>query len=366
MELKIQNITKRYRDKTAVDDVSITLTPGVWGLLGANGAGKTTLMRMLAGILRPSSGRILCDGVEVGTLGAAYREKLGYLPQEFGFYPEFTVQDYLEYMAALKGLPRTEAARQIDALLERVSLTEVRRKKIIKLSGGMKRRVGIAQALLNDPEILILDEPTAGLDPGERVRFRNLLSEFAQERIVLISTHIVSDVEYIAAENAVMKAGKIIAQDTTEGLVKQIEAKVWQGNIPMEQLARWEHRLRVVNLRNEPDGTVTLRYLADAPQLPDSVPARKQNEPVSFGIETCVQNPYDSYSAGHCAGAGCGHGISAGDLYWLDGTGCQRKRSALHGSESNPETAGAAGIRYHHAGCHAGSTGSLSAGVPAV
>ena len=278
MELKIQNITKRYRDKTAVDDVSITLTPGVWGLLGANGAGKTTLMRMLAGILRPSSGRILCDGVEIGTLGAAYREKLGYLPQEFGFYPEFTVQDYLEYMAALKGLPRTEAARQIDALLERVSLTEVRCKKIIKLSGGMKRRVGIAQALLNDPEILILDEPTAGLDPGERVRFRNLLSEFAQERIVLISTHIVSDVEYIAAENAVMKAGKIIAQDTTEGLVKQIEAKVWQGNIPMEQLARWEYRLRVVNLRNEPDGTVTLRYLADAPQLPDSVPAQPRLE----------------------------------------------------------------------------------------
>ena len=172
---------------------------------------------------------------------------------------------YTHLMAALKGLPRTEAARQIDALLERVSLTEVRRKKIIKLSGGMKRRVGIAQALLNDPEILILDEPTAGLDPGERVRFRNLLSEFAQERIVLISTHIVSDVEYIAAENAVMKAGKIIAQDTTEGLVKQIEAKVWQGNIPMEQLSRWEYRLRVVNLRNEPDGTVTLRYLADAP-----------------------------------------------------------------------------------------------------
>ena len=222
MELKIQNITKRYRDKTAVNDVSITLTPGVWGLLGANGAGKTTLMRMLAGILRPSSGRILCDGVEIGTLGAAYREKLGYLPQEFGFYPEFTVQDYLEYMAALKGLLRTEAARQIDALLERVSLTEVRRKKIIKLSGGMKRRVGIAQALLNDPEILILDEPTAGLDPGERVRFRNLLSEFAQERIVLISTHIVSDVEYIAAENAVMKAGKMGAKITVDGKVATV------------------------------------------------------------------------------------------------------------------------------------------------
>ena len=278
MKLEIRHVTKRYRDKTAVDAVSITLTPGVWGLLGANGAGKTTLMRMLAGILRPTEGQILCDGVEIGALGGAYREKLGYLPQEFGFYPEFTVQDYLEYMAALKGLPRAEAARQIDALLERVSLAEVRRKKIVKLSGGMKRRVGIAQALLNDPEILILDEPTAGLDPGERVRFRNLLSEFAQDRIVLISTHIVSDVEYIAAENAVMKDGKIIAVDTTEGLVQQIEGKVWQGSAPAGELPRWEHCLQVVNLRNETDGTVALRYLAEAPQLPGSIPARPKLE----------------------------------------------------------------------------------------
>ena len=278
MKLEIRHVTKRYRDKMAAADVSLTLTAGVWGLLGANGAGKTTLMRMLAGILRPTEGQILCDGVEIGALGAAYREKLGYLPQEFGFYPEFTVQDYLEYMAALKGLPRTEAARQIDALLERVSLAEVRRKKIVKLSGGMKRRVGIAQALLNDPEILILDEPTAGLDPGERVRFRNLLSEFAQDRIVLISTHIVSDVEYIAAENAVMKDGKIIAVDTTEGLVQQIEGKVWQGSAPAGELPRWEHCLQVVNLRNEPDGTVTLRYLAEAPQLPGSIPARPKLE----------------------------------------------------------------------------------------
>ena len=278
MKLEIRHVTKRYRDKMAAADVSLTLTAGVWGLLGANGAGKTTLMRMLAGILRPTEGQILCDGVEIGALGAAYREKLGYLPQEFGFYPEFTVQDYLEYMAALKGLPRAEATRQIDALLERVSLAEVRRKKIVKLSGGMKRRVGIAQALLNDPEILILDEPTAGLDPGERVRFRNLLSEFAQDRIVLISTHIVSDVEYIAAENAVMKDGKIIAVDTTEGLVQQIEGKVWQGSAPAGELPRWEHRLQVVNLRNEPDGTVTLRYLAEAPQLPGSIPAQPKLE----------------------------------------------------------------------------------------
>lgn len=229
MKLEIRHVTKRYRDKMAAADVSLTLTAGVWGLLGANGAGKTTLMRMLAGILRPTEGQILCDGVEIGALGAAYREKLGYLPQEFGFYPEFTVQDYLEYMAALKGLPRAEAARQIDALLERVSLAEVRRKKIVKLSGGMKRRVGIAQALLNDPEILILDEPTAGLDPGERVRFRNLLSEFAQDRIVLISTHIVSDVEYIAAENAVMKDGKSSPWTPPRGWCSKLKERFGRG-----------------------------------------------------------------------------------------------------------------------------------------
>ena len=273
MELKIQNITKRYRDKTAVDDVSITLTPGVWGLLGANGAGKTTLMRMLAGILRPSSGRILCDGVEIGTLGAAYREKLGYLPQEFGFYPEFTVQDYLEYMAALKGMPKREAKRKIDELLEQVSLSEVRKKKIVKLSGGMKRRVGIVQALLNDPEVLILDEPTSGLDPGERVRFRNLLSEFAKDRIVVISTHIVSDVEYIANQNAIMKDGKIIENDTTEQLVRLVDGKIWECKIPSSDLVKWERALKLINLRNEADGTTSIRYLSDQAETPDSVSA---------------------------------------------------------------------------------------------
>ena len=210
MELKIQNITKRYRDKTAVDDVSITLTPGVWGLLGANGAGKTTLMRMLAGILRPSSGRILCDGVEIGTLGAAYREKLGYLPQEFGFYPEFTVQDYLEYMAALKGLPRTEATQQIDALLERVSLTEVRRKKIVKLSGGMKRRVGIAQALLNDPEFLILDEPTNGLDPDGINELLDLIRSLKAEGMtILVSSHQLLEISKVADHILILDKGKI-------------------------------------------------------------------------------------------------------------------------------------------------------------
>lgn len=178
---------------------------GVWGLLGANGAGKTTLMRMIAGIMKPDGGQILYDGIPIQVMGENYRDIFGYLPQEFGFYPEFTVKDYLEYVAALKGLTRPDPRKEISELLERLSLQDVRNKKIAKLSGGMKRRVGIAQALLNDPHVLILDEPTSGLDPGERVRFRNLLSEFAHDRIVLISTHIVSDVEYIATKNAVMK-----------------------------------------------------------------------------------------------------------------------------------------------------------------
>ncbi len=263
MELRIEHITKQYKDKLAVDDVSLEITPGVWGLLGANGAGKTTLMKMIAGIMSPTSGKIVYDGIPITSLKETYRDIFGYLPQEFGFYPEFTVKDYLEYVAALKGLPKIQTKKKIGELLEQLSLGDVRRKRIVKLSGGMKRRVGIAQALLNDPEILILDEPTSGLDPGERVRFRNLLSEFAHDRIVVISTHIVSDVEYIATQNAVMKSGKIIQTGTTEELVKHVSGKVWSCRVPAGEAARWEREAQVVSLRNEPDGTVALRYLAE-------------------------------------------------------------------------------------------------------
>lgn len=270
MELRIDHMTKQFKDKRAVDDVSLTLTSGVWGLLGANGAGKTTLMRMVAGILQPTKGEIYYDGVEIGTLGAAWRDVFGYLPQEFGFYPEFTVKNYLEYMAALKGLTRADTKKRICDLLELLTLSDVQNKKIVKLSGGMKRRVGIAQALLNEPKVLFLDEPTSGLDPGERVRFRNLLSEFAHDRIVLISTHIVSDVEYIATQNAVMKDGAIIARGTTEQLVQQIAGKVWSAHIRPEELPRWEHRLRVVSLRNEEDGSIAMCYLAEKPEVPQS------------------------------------------------------------------------------------------------
>lgn len=265
MELSLENLSKHFQDKIAVQDVSLQLGPGVWGLLGANGAGKTTLMRMVAGIMKPSAGQVCCDGISIATLGEAYREIFGYLPQEFGFYPEFTVKDYLEYMAALKGLRKPYAKQRINDLLETLTLTEVRRKKIIKLSGGMKRRVGIAQALLNEPEILILDEPTSGLDPGERVRFRNLLSEFAHNRLVLISTHIVPDVEYIATQNAVMKDGRIIATGTTEDLVKLVEGKVWSTQIFATELVRYEQHLRIVNVRNEGNNMLSIRYLAERP-----------------------------------------------------------------------------------------------------
>lgn len=230
MDLYVEHLCKQFKDMTAVNDVSLQITPGVWGLLGANGAGKTTLMRMIAGIMNPSSGEIRYDGIPIRELKERYRDVFGYLPQEFGFYPEFTVKDYLEYVAVLKGLTDRDSRRRINELLEQMTLTHVRNKKINKLSGGMKRRVGIAQALLNEPEILILDEPTSGLDPGERVRFRNLLSEFAHDRIVLISTHIVSDVEYIATQNAVMKGGKLIAQGTTAELVTLVEGKVWTAD----------------------------------------------------------------------------------------------------------------------------------------
>ena len=267
MKVEIQNLTKRFGQKTAVDDVSLTLTSGVWGLIGANGAGKTTLMRMLAGILTPTSGRVLCDGADTLSLGEAWRDMLGYLPQHFGFYPEFTVADYLDYMAALKGIEKSAARRKIEELCEILSLTRVYKNKIKKLSGGTQRRVGIAQAMLNDPDVLILDEPTSGLDPGERVRFRNLLSEFARDRIVLISTHIVSDIEYIAAENAIMKDGKLIDVGTTEQLLRAVEGKVFTALVPDSFLGRVESEVRVVSLKNEGGGQTLVRYVADAPLL---------------------------------------------------------------------------------------------------
>lgn len=208
MELCIDRLTKQYENKIVVDRISLQLTNGVYGLLGANGAGKTTLMRMLCGILKPTSGTVTFDGVDVSS--EKYRAELGYLPQDFGYYPEFSGLDFLLYMASLKGLTKPQAKRKSKDLLELVSLTDVAKKKINTYSGGMKQRLGIAQVLLNDPKIIILDEPTAGLDPKERVRFRNLIKDLGEKSIVLLSTHIVSDIEHIAGKVLMMKAGQII------------------------------------------------------------------------------------------------------------------------------------------------------------
>jgi len=208
MELTADRISKQYKNKIAVDRMSFTLTNGVTGLLGSNGAGKTTLMRLLCGILIPTSGTVTCDGMAVET--EEYRDILGYLPQEFGYYPEFTGRDFLLYMAAVKGLRKPDASRKIDELIELAGLKDAARKKVRTYSGGMKQRLGIAQALLNDPQVLIMDEPTAGLDPQERIRFRELISALGRDRIVLLSTHIVSDLEHIADRLMIMKEGRLL------------------------------------------------------------------------------------------------------------------------------------------------------------
>ena len=270
MELKIENITKRFKDKLAVNKVNLTLTPGIWGLLGANGAGKTTLIRMLADIMRPTEGRILYNGKEIDKNGVEYRSIFGFLPQEFNCSSEFTVQDYLEYMAALKGLNRSTTKAKINEMLDVLTLNEVKKKKVIKLSGGMRRRVGIAQAMLNNPKVLILDEPTAGLDPGERVRFRNFISEFGQDRIVLISTHIVSDIEYISMKNAIMKDAKILDVGTTKELTDKIKRNVWNVCIPAKELPMYEMKLRIVNRKNENNSMVSIRYLSEKPEIANS------------------------------------------------------------------------------------------------
>lgn len=263
MELRLDRLTKQYKQKLAVDRIDLELKCGVYGLLGANGAGKTTLMRMICDIQEPTSGEIFCNGQNIREMGEEYRDLLGYLPQNFGYYPEFTAWKFLLYIASLKGLGREQAAVRALYLLDMVGLADQKKRKIKTFSGGMKQRLGIAQAMLNEPEILILDEPTAGLDPKERVRFRNLISSFSKDKIVLLSTHIVSDVEYIADEILVMKDGRLIHRGAPEVVTKEAKGLVWECKVNSKDIDYYTKQYNVGNLKNIGEQTV-LRIISDA------------------------------------------------------------------------------------------------------
>lgn len=261
MKLELDDLTKVFGDFTAVNHISLTMTNGVYGLLGVNGAGKTTFMRMLCTLLKPTSGTICCNGKDIFKMDSEYRKLLGYLPQEFGFYPEFSVQDYLLYIAALKGIPPAAAKKRVKELITKVGLSKAAHKKMKKLSGGMKRRAGIAQAMLNNPKILILDEPTAGLDPNERIRFRNLISELSEERLVLLSTHIVSDLEYIANEIWLMKDGELMHKGTADEIISSMPESVWECFAERNMVCDLMKQYKISNMKTDPNG-VTLRIIS--------------------------------------------------------------------------------------------------------
>ena len=267
MELSLNNLTKQYDTLTAVRELNFTMTSGVYGLLGVNGAGKTTLIRMICTLIRPTQGNVTCEGKDIFEMQGAYRRQLGYLPQDFGYYPDLTVMDYLMYIASIKGLRPAYAKNRADTLLEQVGMKKASKIKMRKLSGGMLRRVGIAQAMLNDPKILILDEPTAGLDPNERIRFRNLISELADDRLVLLSTHIVSDVEFIANEIILMNNGEFFFTGTAEDIISSIDKEIWTCAVPRQEVDEYLKRYLVANVKTAAQGA-ELRILSDNPPVP--------------------------------------------------------------------------------------------------
>lgn len=288
MELQLRNLKKQYGTKCAVNGVNVHLTPGVYGLLGANGAGKTTLMRMICGVLKPTSGSICLNGKPIDELSERYYTHLGYMPQDFGFYADFTAREFMMYMAAVKGLDKRRAKSRTENLLHMVNLTEAADKKIKSYSGGMKQRLGIAQAELNHPSILILDEPTAGLDPKERVRFRNLISDFAKEKIVILSTHIVSDVSYIADTVLMMKQGRLFLQAPMASVTDSIRGKVWELLVDERTAAEYSRHFSVVNLHHE-NGLVRLRMIEETAPTADARMAEPSLEDLflyHFGDET--------------------------------------------------------------------------------
>ena len=283
MKLSIERVSKQYRGNVwALRDFSLELRPGVLGLLGPNGAGKTTLMSILATITRATQGRVLWNDTDLAHNPDAIRSVLGYLPQDFGVYPNLNSVEFLEYLAAVKGLDSATSRRRIDELLNLVNLNDVRKRPLGGFSGGMKQRIGIAQALLNDPQLLIVDEPTAGLDPEERVRFRNLLSDLSGERVIILSTHIVSDVEATATDIALISSGTLVAHASPEELLQKVEGKVWERVVPSNELQALKQQYLVSGTARRADG-VHVRMLA--PSAPN-------------GAQPLVPNLEDAYL--HC------------------------------------------------------------------
>ncbi|MFA9465161.1 MAG: ABC transporter ATP-binding protein [Velocimicrobium sp.] len=270
MELTLNDVTKEFGSFTAVDHLNLTMKNGVYGLLGVNGAGKTTLMRMICTLLRPTSGSITYNGKDIFEMDRNFRNLLGYLPQDFGYYPDFSIQDYLLYIATIKGIRPVVAKRRVKEMIAKIGLTNATNKKMKKLSGGMKRRVGIAQAMLNNPKILVLDEPTAGLDPNERIRFRNLISELSEDRLVLLSTHIVSDIEYIANEILLMKDGALMHKGTANCIIDSMPQKVWNCIVDKETVPMLMKQYKISNMKTE-QTQVELRIISAEKPFSDAL-----------------------------------------------------------------------------------------------
>lgn len=266
MELKLQNITKNYGDKVALQNINVELEAGIYGLLGPNGAGKSTLIKLLTDNIKRQQGNILYDGTDILTLGKEYRNLLGYMPQQQGYYGDMPVGAFLMYMACLKGISRKKAKKRIDELLQVVSLTDVRSKPVGKLSGGMKQRVLLAQALLNDPKILILDEPTAGVDPQERIKIRNFISEIAEDKIIILATHIVSDVEAVAKEILLLKNGKLIRKEEPYDLFQSVEPYVYEVACRKEELKKLQDKYIVSNIKHTEEGFLVKIITKEKPE----------------------------------------------------------------------------------------------------
>ena len=262
-KLEMINVTKSYKHKNANENINLVLESGVYGLLGPNGAGKSTLMKQIVTVTNPTSGKILYNGKDIKSLDDEYRAIVGYLPQDFDAYKNFKAKDFLMYMAALKGMDKETIKKRVDELLKLVGLSEVSNKLVSKFSGGMKRRVGIAQALLNNPKVLILDEPTAGLDPQERTRFRNLLSQIGRDTIVILSTHIISDIESVAKETIMIKDGKVLLQGTHREILKDMEGKVYSLDTNDENLvSEIQNKYKVVSI-NRGIENISIRFISE-------------------------------------------------------------------------------------------------------